>query len=120
MEHPALDSNIRPSLADEPLRLSIGPTLSFLPDPLATMVPLEAHQRPPVEEGDDIYRGVQSPVSPGRGMNSVQFPRPPSLSSSSSSSSGGLPFSNLVQTIESAIGRWARRGRTDGDQFEFQ
>jgi magnesium transporter len=48
-------------------------------------------------------------------MNSVQFPGPPSLSSSSSSSSGGLPFSNLVQTIERAIGRWARRGRTDGN-----
>ena len=48
-------------------------------------------------------------------MNSSQFPRPPSVSSSSSLSSSGLPFSNLVHTIERAIGRWARRGGTDGD-----
>ena len=78
---------------------------SFPLRPLATVLPLETHQRPPVGLGDDIYRGVQSPVSPGHGMNSLQFPRPPSLSSSSSSSSGGLPFSNLVHPIERAIGR---------------
>ena len=36
---------------DEPLHLSIVPTLPFLPDPLATWLPLETHQHPPVEEG---------------------------------------------------------------------